>query len=218
MKTQNFNIDLMTPNQINKDVIFNEALITIDALLKHTINGFVESKNENIDVGKKYIITGEEDKNHIYYMSSIQEKHTTPPQNGMLLFSIPNNNFLLYENDGWREIQIGGGNNNIPNIDQNFTSINESFEILNNKSNFYLYLNGDTAISLGQINIPEITILIKQCYNASYTLTWPHNILWENQTTHVMVDVHNTMEVVKLFKLPETDHFLGKIVSKNHKF
>ncbi|MDC0865146.1 hypothetical protein OAP56_04295, partial [Rickettsiaceae bacterium] len=171
-----------------------------------------------IDVGKKYIITGEEGRNHIYYMSSTQEKYTTSPQNGMLLFSIPNNNFLLYENDGWREIQIGGGNNTLPVVDQNFTSINESFEIPNDKPNLYLYLNGDTTISLGQINIPEITILIKQCYNSSYTLTWPDNILWENQSPHVMANTHNLMEVVKLFKLPESDHFLGKIASKNHKF
>ena len=58
MQTTNFNIDLMIPNQINKDVIFNESLITIDEFLKFTIDGFIDSKDEQIEIGKKYIITG----------------------------------------------------------------------------------------------------------------------------------------------------------------
>lgn len=217
MQTTNFNIDLMIPNQINKDVIFNESLITIDEFLKFTIDGFIDSKDEQIEIGKKYIITGEEDKDYICYMSTSQIKKTLKPKYGMLLFSIPESSFLLYENNEWRKTQIGSLDI-LPNVDQNFTSINDTFEITNNKRNHCLYLNGNTTLSLAEINISEISILIKQCYNTSYNLTWPDNILWQNQSRHTMTNTPNAMDIIKLFKLAETNHFLGKVIGQNYQF
>ena len=104
MQTTNFNIDLMIPNQINKDVIFNKSLITIDEFLKFTIDGFIDSKDAQIEIGKKYIITGEEDKDYICYMSTPQIKKTLKPKYGMLLFSIPESSFLLYKNNQWKKL------------------------------------------------------------------------------------------------------------------
>jgi hypothetical protein len=43
MKTTNFNMELMVPNQVNKDVIFNESLLTIDNFLGITLNGFMDN-------------------------------------------------------------------------------------------------------------------------------------------------------------------------------
>ena len=57
MKTTCFNMDLMVPNQINKDVIFNESLLKIDNFLNSTVNGFIEDIPDNPGIGEKYIIT-----------------------------------------------------------------------------------------------------------------------------------------------------------------
>lgn len=224
MKTTCFNMDLMVPNQINKDVIFNESLLKIDSFLNFTVNGFIEDIPDNLGIGEKYIITSGKYIDHICYISHESKgvQYFLPKQ-GMLVFSLKTHNFLLYINNQWQEIQLNSNNESneniaIPNIDKNFTGINELFEAPADKSYLYLYLKGDTTLGFEQTAIPELTIMIKQCYDASYTLTWPENILWEDKTPHLMSKTPNATDLIKLYQLPETTHFLGKIIAQNYQF
>jgi hypothetical protein len=100
----------------------------------------------------------------------------------------------------------------------NFTGISESYTVPIDIANHYLYLSEDCAITLTKTTLPEITIIIKQNANSAKTLNWPDNILWENNSAHIMTITTNRFDIVKLFRLPESSHFLGKIVSQNHKF
>lgn len=224
MKTTCFNMDLMVPNQINKDVVFNESLLKIDSFLNSTVNGFIEDIPDNLEIGEKYIITSGKYTDHICYMSHESKgvQYFLPKQ-GMLVFSLKTHNFLLYISNQWQEIQLNSYNESnaniaIPSIDKNFTDINELFEAPADKSYLYLYLNGNTTLGFEQITIPELTIMIKQCYNASYALTWPENIIWENKAPHTMTKAPNATDLIKLYQLPETKHFLGKIIAQNYQF
>jgi hypothetical protein len=60
--------------------------------------------------------------------------------------------------------------------------------------------------------------MIKQCYNSSKALIWPDNILWQNKALHQMTQTPNATDIVKLYRLPETTHFLGTVVAQNFQF
>jgi len=216
MKTTNFKLDLMIPNQANKDVVFNESLLTIDNFLSITINGFIDNIPANLVSGEKYIISDGRYKNHICYKThDAKEIQYFLPNNGMLFFLIEDLTFLLYFGNTWKEVQLGLGDNATPVT--NFTPINETFEA-ENKPYLYLYLNTNATISLEQIKLPETTIIIKQCYNASYSLIWPDNILWENKEPYKVTPSANNIDIVKLYRLPEGTHFIGKIIGQNFQF
>ena len=222
MKTTCFSMDLMVPGQINKDVTFNESLLKIDSFLNFTVNGFIEDIPDNLAIGEKYIISTGEYTDHICYMSH-ESKGTQYflPTQGMLVFSLKSHNFLLYIDNQWQEIQLNNESNknvSIPSIDKNFTGINEVFEAPADKLYLYLYLNGDATLGFEQVAIPELTIMIKQCYDASCALTWPENILWEDKAPHIMTKTPNVTDLIKLYRLPETTHFLGKIIAQNYQF
>ena len=211
----------MVPGQINKDVIFNESLLKIDSFLNCTINGFIKDIPNNLEISEKYIITTGKYADHICYMSHESKGiQYFLPKYGMLVFSLKNHNFLVYIDNRWQKIQLNGNNKKspIPIIDRSFTSINEVFEAPANKSYLYLYLSSDTILNFQQVAVPEITIMIKQCYDTSHTLTWPENILWGNNTPYTITTTPNATDLIKLYRLPETSHFLGKIIAQNYQF
>lgn len=229
MKTNHFDMDLMVPNQPNKDIVFNEALLTIDNFLGITVDGILTSTPDEIVVGTKYIITNGDYRNCICYRT--QESKATEyyhPQNGALFFSLESHNFMLYNNNSWEEIQLNSGGGTpfytaqaataASTTETNFTGTNDEFIATENKPYFYLYLNNNSTMNFDQITLSEITIIIKQCHNASYTITWPYNILWENRTPHVITGTPNATDIIKLYRLPETTHFLGKIIAQNFQF
>lgn len=107
MKTQNFNIDLMVPSQPNKDIVFNESLLTIDAFLNISIKGFSKEIPDKMSVGDKYIILSGDHANEICYLPhESQECKYLKPQNGMMVFAIKNSKFFIYEDQKWREVKI----------------------------------------------------------------------------------------------------------------
>ena len=206
-------MDLMVPNQVNKDVVFNESLLTIDNFLGSTLNGFIDNVPENLTAGEKYIITIGDHKNHICYKAH-ESKGITYfiPQKGALFFLLENRNFVLYNGDTWEYIQLNSSGNN------DFTTIDDIFNVPNHIQHLYLYLNNDTTLNFEQVTIPEITIIIKQCYNASKNLIWPDNILWQNKIPHKITQTPNATDIIKLYRLPKTTHFLGTITGQNFQF
>jgi hypothetical protein len=206
-------MDLMIPNQVNKDVVFNESLLTIDNFLGITLNGFMDNVPENLAAGEKYIITIGDHKNHICYKAH-ESKGITYfiPQKGALFFLLENCNFVLYNGDTWENIQLNSSGNN------DFTAIDDIFDVPNHIQHLHLYLNNDTTLNFEQVTIPEVTIMIKQCYNAFKNLIWPDNILWQNKIPHKITQTPNAIDVIKLYRLPKTTHFLGTITAQNFQF
>ncbi|MDP5109901.1 MAG: hypothetical protein NWP47_00755 [Rickettsiaceae bacterium] len=214
MKTNNFAIDLMVPGQIEKDIIFNESILLIDQFLNNSVNGFIKDVPDSLEVGEKFIILNGDKKNHICFLShnSKSIEFLTPSDN-TVVFSKEHKCFFLFDKDNW--IKINTGSSQVP---VNFTGISESYTVPVDIANHYLYLSEDCAITLTKTTLPEITIIIKQNASSAKTLNWPDNILWENNSAHIITTTTNRFDIVKLFRLPESNHFLGKIVSQNHKF
>jgi hypothetical protein len=229
MKTNRLYMDLMVPNQPNKDVIFNEALLRIDSFLNIAINGVLTEEPTELTVGAKYVIIDGNYRNCICFRTQTAKAiEYIYPQNGSLVFSLESRDFMLFYNGNWEEIRFnptgaaafdrtyaGRGS---PTVDTNFTGTNGEFIATGNKPYFYLYLNSNSSLNFDQVTLSEITIIIKQCYNSVHSLTWPYNILWENRTPHRITTTPNATDLVKLYRLPETTHFLGKVIAQNFQF
>lgn len=96
MKTTNFSMDLMVPLQLNKDTIFNEALLKIDSFMNLSVIDFIDHKPENLKNGEKFIISTGEYKNNICYKPMYSKTILlSEPKEGMLVFVIKIRTCLL---------------------------------------------------------------------------------------------------------------------------
>lgn len=214
MKTNNFSINLMVPGQAEKDVVFNESILLIDQFLSNSVNGFTRDIPESLKVGEKLIITDGKRKNQVCFLShDSKEIEFLKAKDNTIIFVKEQKCFFLFDTDSWVKINIDSGQ-----IPANFTGINEDYTPSIDVANHYLYLSDDCTITLAKTVLSELTLIIKQNAEESKTLNWPENILWENDSAHVMTPTMNRFDIIKLFRLPESNHFLGKIISQNHKF
>lgn len=214
MKTNNFAIDLMVPGQIEKDIVFNESMLLIDQFLNKSVNGFIDDVPHDIKVGEKFIISNGNKKNHICFLSHNSKLiEFLKPSDNTIVFSREQKCFFLFDKDNWNRINTVSSE-----VPTNFMTISENYKLPIDNANHYLYLSEDCTITLAKTTLPEITIIIKQNANSAKTLDWPDNILWENNSAHIITTSTNRLDIIKLFHLPESNNFLGKIVSQNHKF
>ena len=208
MKTNNFSMDLMVPGQAEKDVVFNESLLLIDQFLNNSIIGFISDIPDKLEVGNKFIISDGKRRNQICFLShESKELEFLTPSNNSIIFSKEQNCFFLFDTDNWIKI-----NTESSLILSGFIGISGEYQA-SNASNQYLYLSNNCTITLGKTIITEITIIIKQNAEAPKIIEWPDNILWENNHSHVVTTTPNSLYIIKLFSLPESNHFLGKIIS-----
>ena len=214
METNNFAINLMIPGQAEKDVVFNESILLIDQFLNNSVNGFTPDIPESLKVGEKLIISDGKRKNQICFLShDSKEIEFLKAKDNTIVFAKEQKCFFLFDTDSWVKINLGSGQ-----ISSNFIGINEGYTPPIDVANHYLYLSGDCTITLAKTVLSELTLIIKQNAEESKTLVWPGNILWKNDSAHVMTPTMNRFDIIKLFRLPESNHFLGKIISQNHKF
>lgn len=214
MKTNSFAFNLMVPGQDHKDIVYNESILTIDQFLNNSITNFISAVPEVLEVGKKFILTEGDNLNQICFRShESKEVQYLLPIQGMIIFVTNRLCFFLFNDGEW--IKTNMGVNKIP---ENFSGINGEYTIPIDVANHYLCLSVNSSIIVEETLLPELTITIKQNHENSFLLAWPDTILWENNEAHVMTEANNSMDVVKLFRIPETHHFLGKIISQNHQF
>ena len=211
MKTFNYGIDLMLPMQTDKEIIFNEAQIKFDVFCNMSVMEIVDQLPSACNAGDKYIL-----KNQIAYCASASKSwQYLIPQDGMIIFLKSKRSFLIYEDQQWNDIDCR------PNDDSKndkFIGISGNYIIAEDSRNLNLYINGDVTLDLSLAKIHEITVIIKQNHMINYKLTWPYNVLWSNNAPHYLTQLPNSIDVVKLFKMPESEHFLGQIISQNYKF
>lgn len=215
MKTTNFSMDLMVPSQLGKDIIFNESLLKIDSFMNCSVSDFIDHKPEQLKGEEKFIISNGEHKNKICY-KPLESKTVLmhEPKPGMLVFVIKANLFLIFSNSGWEKTAISGAKSVEPVLDR-FIGIDKKFLLSPMHSYHYLHLNSNTEICIEQKMQPEISIIIKQSASGTFNIKWSPHILWEQKHVHIMTPSPNSMDLIKLYQLPESTHLLGKIIAQN---
>ena len=219
MKTTNFYMDLMVPSQLNKDIVFNEALLKIDSFMNFSVIDFIDHKPEQLKNGEKFIILSGEDKNIICY-KPLNSKIVLlqKPTIGMVVFIIKTSCFYIFADNDWKKISLSGTKQEEIVAQPQFIGTNQKFLISPKQSYHYLYLNSDTVIGIEERVSSEISIIIKQSSTELFNIKWSANILWEGKKQHIMSQSKNSMDLIKLYQLPESQHFLGKIIAQNFSY
>jgi hypothetical protein len=214
----------MVSNQANKDIVYNESIFKIDAFLNLSVTGFIEQKPNKLEPREKYVITAGTDKNKICYSKGSNEIiELFNPYDGMILYFLKENSFFIFNKNQWHPILQSAG---IPQQQTqpsalkqiSFTGINKKFTPPDNEDLCYLYMNGESEIDMLNSKNISLTIIIKQNYQNAFNLKWSSNILWPQKTPHVMTQIPNSMDIIRLYKLPETNNFLAEIITQNYQY
>ena len=180
---------------------------------------FIDHKPEQLKNGEKFIISSGEDKNKICYkllnskVALLQE-----PKVGIVVFIIKTGCFYIFADNDWNKIFMPGTKSEGLVTQHQFIGTNQKFLISPKQSYHYLYLNSDTAIGIEEKMNSEISIIIKQSSTELFNIMWSANILWEGKKQHIMSQSKNSMDLIKLYQLPESQHFLGKIIAQNFSY
>ena len=235
MKTHNYQLDLMVPMQENKEVIFNESLSTLDDFCNASVAAFIGEPPAKPIAGLKYIIDAESNKNNVCFcVDESKGWQFLKAFQGMVIFVQKNNDFFIFEQNTWRALNLSAGaisgsstggasstQANGPTLvedSEHFKGINKKFEPTNDSEHLYLYLDGECHVNLENVKLRQLTLIIKQNYKASFKMTWSGNILWPNKAPHIMTPTPNSIDVIRLYRLIETTHFIGEIIGQNYKF
>ena len=224
MKTNNYKFDLMVQNQSNKDITYNESLLKVDNFLNCSVIDLMDDTPDKLKVSEKYILSKGEYKNHICYLPHESKKiQYLKPQNGMVIFHLQAKEFLYFYDNNWNKISKNNVSYNqytprsVSKKDK-FEGISDTYQAPALNNFLYLYLNDNTTIDLSKVQTNEITFLIKQNYQKSYSIVWPDNILQPQKQAHKMTEQSNSMDLIKLYKIVESDHFIAEIINQNYQY
>ena len=110
MKKTNFlDINLMVPWQNNKEIVFNEAMLKLDAFSFHiAVDEIVSSAPDEVDTASRYIISNGENKNSICYsLSKAKDWKFLKPKNNMIAFVKSESAFFIFLGS-WTRMLIRG--------------------------------------------------------------------------------------------------------------
>ncbi len=231
MKTRNYDINLMTPGQSDKETYFNQAMVKLDNLINLSAQKLVKQAPTTLKVGERYILSGANDKSMVCYStdSSGRVETITAPE-GTTCYVKEENCFYIVEEQKWKKLDgVVNGNpgviteatklpTDLVNKEEKFFGINEKYELPVDSKNLYLYMNGDCELDFQKIKNREFTIIIKQNWQKTFKLTWPYNVLWANKVTHKLTMTANAIDMVKFYYLIETQHFIAEIIGQNYQF
>jgi hypothetical protein len=209
MQTSKINIELMNEMQVNKELIFNEAMVKIDSLTNLIIEDFINEENINND--NSFIILNGENKNKISYINiNSNERQYFMPQKVLLVFIVKKNNFYMFDSQKWEPLSFHFNIESNKNVLNDYIGISNEFYINSNSSKFtYLYIQGDTKIMINEVKYNEFTLLIKQNCNTTYNLQWGDNILWPEKGGYVANKIKNNIDIIKFYKLAKEDSYIA---------
>ncbi|MCP5369221.1 MAG: hypothetical protein H6909_00805 [Rickettsiaceae bacterium] len=218
MKTNNLSLELMVPSQINKDIIYNEAILKLDDFSNLSICDFIETTPLELDAGVKYIIRSGENKNKICYRPHESKPIMIhEPRDGMVIYMLSMAKFLFYAKDVWQDC-INMPTQTLTKQPNSFSGIYGQHLLPANVKNHYLYLSEDTEIIAQNLNFESVNLIIKQSNSTTNNLTWSSNILWNNENPPSVTPAKNSLCFFKLYALPETDHYFGIILGQNFNY
>jgi hypothetical protein len=238
MKTPNYDLELITPTQVNKDIIFNESQLKLDIFTNLAIINFVEILPREAVLGEKYILSTKDEKNnYVAYCTNLSKGwQLLKPQPGMINFVLKAQSFFIFQNDSWQKIELGGNvvqaqqnassapmvttalQDNLVKDGEHFTGIDSNFTLPQNCDYQYLYLNNNCKIDISQVQTRSFTLIIKQNYAQLFNIEWSGNILWKDKSPVQITQVKNSIDVIKFHRLIETKHFIAEVIGQNYQF
>lgn len=102
--------------------------------------------------------------------------------------------------------------------DEKFTGIEGEYYAPIDHEFLYLYISNDVQVNLNNVKTRVVTFIIKQHYQDIKQFNWPENILWQNKAPHQLTAKVNATDIVRIYRLVETNHFLGEVVGQNYQF
>ena len=170
MKTNFYDINMMLPSQINKEIIFNEAILKLDGFANCCINGFTDHEPEDYTYGDKYIMSQGENKNNIcYILAPSHQWHILKPQKGMHVFLQSAMEIYVFNGNDWLALN---------RLSSYIISAQGQVQLAPNTTHAALTLQEDTQVDLTQVLTSKVSIVIKQHTQKIYQLTWSDNIIW----------------------------------------
>ncbi|WPY01362.1 DUF2793 domain-containing protein [Candidatus Trichorickettsia mobilis] len=220
MKTHHYNIDLMTPMQTDKEILFNEALLKIDSFCNSTVRNFIQQLPEAMIVGDKYILAFGENEGDICYCADLAKGwQLLKAKAGMIVFVCEENSFFIFGYDHrWSKVTTAAQAAREHEViaDNNFIGIADQFTLPAATKYISLYLNGNCTILLDQVQIHKFTIILKQNYTTSYRITWSQNILWPQHHPHQITVQTNAMDIISFYRIVETQSFAAVVVGQGY--
>ena len=206
MKTNFYDINLMMPAQLNKEIIFNEALVRVDGFLNSTIKGFVEQVPQEYKIGDKYIVSSGEYKNQICYIFAHSHQwQFLKARNGMRFFCQELDEMICFDGDSWR----------VANALSDF-KLKGHFYVQNTTQYLSLHLEDDAVIDLSNARANKITIILMQNKIKTYQVQWGGDILWPNGIVHSVSRNLGAIEVIEFYKIAASGKFLSTVISNNY--
>ena len=220
MKTHHYNIELMTPMQTDKEILFNEALLKIDSFCNGTVRNFAGQLPGALVVGDKCILAFGENEGDICYCADLAKGwQLLKARAGMIVFVREENSFFIFGHDHrWSKVitaeQAAREHGVI--ADSNFIGIADQFTLPATTKYISLYLNDNCAIILDQMQNHKFTIMLKQNYTTSYQISWSQNILWQQRQSHQMTAQTNAMDIISFYRIVETQSFAAVVVGQGY--
>ena len=214
MQTRRLNISLMEEQQINKELIFNESIVKLDSMMNIVIEDFIDAENHISPYSDlAYIINAGPQKNHIIYKNiNTKNYQYFLPQSEFIIYIKSKSNFYIFHEGKWRE--LGHQDTNA----KKYNDVAEYYDINGNTpEREYLHLNGNTKITLSKISFPQLTLIIKQNYEAVLNVEWRGNILFPSNFKPDMKLKQNSFNVFTFYSIPHENHCL-MLFSLNYQY
>jgi hypothetical protein len=207
MQTSKINIELMNHMQLNKELVFNEAMIKIDSLMNLVVEDFMNESDIRGD--QIFIIQDGDRKNSICYFNvNSDQRQYFLPKSKIVAFVAKRQQFYMFDKEKWsslsdnHEVEIEKLNDYI-NISGQF-----SFKVSNRLT--YFYVTGDTQITLQDSCLDQFTIIIKQNATKQFSIEWLNKILWPaKQPLSTMKS--NSINMISFYKLPNENTYLARL-------
>ena len=215
MKTKNLELDLILPDQENKEVFLNENISTIDSFTNISVKAFIDGAPLDAYKNYKFIMTSGEHRNKICY-ANFEDKPWSymQPKQGMVIFCQDLEQFFFFNGDIWKK--IGNSEAEATVVGPRFEGAMGEFVI---KKKFgYYYLSGDVNFVISRFQGNEIELVIKQNWERVHEINFDVRVLWSETTEYKGSRTPNLMDHIRLIKIPETEHFLGQIIHKGYRY
>ena len=217
MKTANIDLPLLVPHQTNKEVLINEAMLSIDQFLTNSVMSFIaidELDTVAGDHNQRFIISDGVEKGKIAcFIDSLSCWKFFMPKVGMVLFIMSEASWFTY-GSSWQRVEDIAQSRVAPQ----FITIAGDVLLQPVFHPIYLFLNGNVHIDfkLG-FNLP-FTVIIKQNHEAVYEVAWQERVLWNTDAEFQVTQVSNRLDIVRFYPIPETDHLLAEIIGRNYQY
>jgi hypothetical protein len=229
MLTNNYGMDLMTPSQASKDVVFNEAITKLDSFCNIVISSFESTIPTTLSAGAVHILNNGTYVNAICYCpSTIAGWKIQAPKKGMVFFVYNENAFFYFEGAKWEKLDITavatsaiGSSTSVGSetmIVPKITGVSGYFTIPSGISKIWIYMSANSKVDINSATTNTITLLIKQHYQSAQNLEFVGNILWKDKTPYKISSKPNAIDIIRFHKISETDHWIAEIVGQGYEY